>query len=562
MAMRNGLLTVLCALFTLATAGTASAGHYSDIVMSDGPSNYFRMDDPTLPNMKNEVGGELWGTHTGAPLLEVGGGLALESPNLAVGYEPGPDIDRSLFPIDFKLLSYDAFSIEFLVWTPMESPPPGVQQWYDGAGLVDGEVTGVTTDAGTALIGDGKVGFGMGSPDTTIASKTSINDTKFHHVVATHDGEGAMRLYVDGIIEAVKSNGPGAPRTNGEMSIGALQTDVGHLLGIVDEVAFYRHELSAGDVEQHYIATGLVPETPHPSPSTLPLTIAGGGSGSVLGPNNQRCPSSCVWEEALGSRSNFFAYPATGSRFGYFEGNCTQDTQDSCYLIADSPNEPFTAYFFPDRKAIAQGLKGSTPGIANTLEKSFDDCVKPKKKKAKCPTKTKITVADLAKGQAGGAWVSTDPNGGKLIGSDGATLIGSDGATLIGSDGATLIGSDGATLIGSDGATLIGSDGATLISDKGVGRVQLAGISAKKKKKPKTYVLGRYTGRTDGSGTFSATFKLTKEGQKVMKQIAAHNTKLKQEGRKAIPLPTTFVQVIQPADRSGTGGSFTKIEIK
>jgi TolB-like protein len=48
-------------------------------------------------------------------------------------------------------------------------------QWYKGVGLVDGECPGVTNDFGISIISD-KLGFGIGNPDTTITSNSSIND--------------------------------------------------------------------------------------------------------------------------------------------------------------------------------------------------------------------------------------------------------------------------------------------------------------------------------------------------------------------------------------------------
>ena len=44
----------------------------------------------------------------------------------------------------------------------------GGNQWYNGKGLVDGEVGGVTGDFGTALVGN-KIAFGVGNPDTTLS---------------------------------------------------------------------------------------------------------------------------------------------------------------------------------------------------------------------------------------------------------------------------------------------------------------------------------------------------------------------------------------------------------
>lgn len=59
----------------------------------------------------------------------------------------------------------------------------GTGQWWNGEGLVDGEVAGVVDDFGTSLVGS-KAAFGVGNPDTTITSTTAINDGRWHHLAA------------------------------------------------------------------------------------------------------------------------------------------------------------------------------------------------------------------------------------------------------------------------------------------------------------------------------------------------------------------------------------------
>ena len=45
----------------------------------------------------------------------------------------------------------------------------GGNNWFNGAGLVDGEVAGVTNDFGVTLL-NGKIAFGVGNLDTTLQS--------------------------------------------------------------------------------------------------------------------------------------------------------------------------------------------------------------------------------------------------------------------------------------------------------------------------------------------------------------------------------------------------------
>jgi hypothetical protein len=555
----------LCAFFTSAGAETAGAD-YASTVMSDSPSSYFRMDDPSPPTMNNVVPGELDGTHENVPIFEFTGALEGESPNFSVGYREAPNLDRSVFPIDFVHSTYDDFSLEYFVWTAAEPPP--AKQWYDGYGLVDGEVTGVTTDAGTAMIENGRVGFGMGQPDVTISSQKAINDAYWHHVVATSDGAGLMRLYVDGVLEAETAGGPTAPRTNIDIAIGALQTNVGHFPGLIDEVAFYRHALTADDVREHYSASGRQAQIPKAS---IPVSLLGGGSGRVLGPFDQFCPPACTWEVPFGSTFTYFAFPDAGSRFGRFEGNCVSTSTDTCNVFTDFAFEWVDAYFFPDPRSLANGTLGATKGAAKTIDSSLDECVNPPKKKKKKPN-CKSVLISIPNPVPGGAAMMIAVNRAPLLGSDGATYKSPDPVEMLSDGGGGLIGSDGATLIGSDGATLIGSDGATLISDKGVGlvgnagntRVQLAGISKKKPKpKYKTIVLGTLSATLSGAGGgLKAPLKLSGKGRKAISALAKVNAARRAGGKKSIPLPVTLINVVQPADKKGTGGSAISFKIK
>jgi hypothetical protein len=125
-------------------------------------------------------------------------------------------------------------------------------------GLVDGEVGGVTGDFGVALVG-GKIGFGVGNPDTTLPSNKSVNNGIWHQVAVTRDaGSGAMNLYIDGLLDA-STTGPTGVRTNPpSMRIGSIQTGVDFFPGSISDVAMYKQVLSPNQITAFYsAATGL-----------------------------------------------------------------------------------------------------------------------------------------------------------------------------------------------------------------------------------------------------------------------------------------------------------------
>lgn len=83
----------------------------------------------------------------------------------------------------------------------------GNDAWWKGGPLVDAEISGITSDFGMSF-GAGKVLFGIGSPDTTIASPSTYNNGVWHNAVATRlQSTGAMKLYVDTVNVA---NGTGS----------------------------------------------------------------------------------------------------------------------------------------------------------------------------------------------------------------------------------------------------------------------------------------------------------------------------------------------------------------
>ena len=94
----------------------------------------------------------------------------------------------------------DDFSLAF--WIKTAQAGTGSTHWFEGRGLLDGEVGGVTNDFGTSLMAGGKIGFGVGNPDITLISSGSVNNGAWRHIVVTRQAStGAMRIYVDGVLD-------------------------------------------------------------------------------------------------------------------------------------------------------------------------------------------------------------------------------------------------------------------------------------------------------------------------------------------------------------------------
>jgi len=126
--------------------------------------------------------------------------------------------------------------------------------WYNGAGLIDGEVPGYANDFGLAIVG-GSVTFGTGNPDVSIFSPLLYNDSRWHQATATRvKSTGAMALYVDGNFITGSTGTTNSLTANPILRIGSLTTNLntGFFTGSISTIQIYNKALSAAEVQQNY----------------------------------------------------------------------------------------------------------------------------------------------------------------------------------------------------------------------------------------------------------------------------------------------------------------------
>jgi len=143
------------------------------------------------------------------------------------------------------------FTVTF--WVKTVQDPRDGSQWWSGNGLVDAEKCGVLNDWGTALIDNGKVAFGIGNPDTTIKSTSTVNDGVWHFVAVTREQtSGQMKLYIDGMSEASGTANTNVLSGIDYIGIGNnwcnVNSDVGWFDGTIDDVHIYNKALSENEV--------------------------------------------------------------------------------------------------------------------------------------------------------------------------------------------------------------------------------------------------------------------------------------------------------------------------
>jgi hypothetical protein len=127
-------------------------------------------------------------------------------------------------------------------------------QWYNGAGLIDGEVAFIANDFGLSVAA-GKLNFGVGNPDVTIVSTLSYNDNTWHQVTATRvKSTGAITLYADGSFITGSTGGTNSLSSSPTLRIGSIQTSAttGFFSGSISTVQIYNRALSATEIQFNY----------------------------------------------------------------------------------------------------------------------------------------------------------------------------------------------------------------------------------------------------------------------------------------------------------------------
>ncbi|MGE4285028.1 MAG: LamG-like jellyroll fold domain-containing protein [Phycisphaerae bacterium] len=176
--------------------------------------------------------------------------------NPVITYEPTADGNAVSFAltnqtcIDVPRMVQNSFSFEIWVKTTATANTGG---WWDGMGLVDGEMPGWVADFGSSLLGS-KFAFGA-ADGNTLRSSTDINDGQWHYCVGTRDYEtGDIHLYVDGSQEAQVLNAR-AGQTLADptaLRIGKILNGGYYFDGQIDDIKISNFALTDLDVATAY----------------------------------------------------------------------------------------------------------------------------------------------------------------------------------------------------------------------------------------------------------------------------------------------------------------------
>lgn len=249
-------------LLTMLTWGMAKAaliGHYTfDNSSSLGADSSGNGNDATSSNNVTSVSGG------------VSGGAAYFTQN----QQSYLSWDGSANPIA-KVLAGD---FSFSLWLETtETFGSDLDQGYQDAGIVYGDVPGGPYDSIPMALTGTKLGFDTGYPsDNTLHSVSDINTGSYIFLTVTRTfSTGLESVYVNGILEAQTNHSAGIDLSGrNQLALGGNLTDNRYFYGTIDDFQVYNESLDAGQVAFLYNHPG------QPAPVRVQIL-----SPQISGPN-------------------------------------------------------------------------------------------------------------------------------------------------------------------------------------------------------------------------------------------------------------------------------------
>lgn len=254
----------------VATSGTASP--YRQAVLDDRPSVYWRLGESSGSTLRDTTG-FYDATSASGVTRGVAGAIADDSSTAMTfngstsGYASGTAADNAP----------DSFTVE--TWIRTTTNRGGKLVGYGNRS------SGTSTAADRHLYMDnlGRIHFGIQTSTLqTVNGTAALNNGAWHHVVGTYEA-GTMRLYVNGVRVAQRSDIAYERSYWGYWRIGGdrlanwpSRPTSDYLAGTLDEVAIYTYALPESAITKHYVAatTGAVNRAPAASFTAVPSNLS------------------------------------------------------------------------------------------------------------------------------------------------------------------------------------------------------------------------------------------------------------------------------------------------
>jgi hypothetical protein len=128
----------------------------------------------------------------------------------------------------------DNFTIGF--WMNTGSTGLSGAQWYNGSGMVDGDVGGNANDFGVSLNGS-NVSFGTGNSDASIKPADVVNSGAWQYITATRNrAAGTTALYINGTQKAAGTSNTLSLSAPANLNFGRMQNGGNYYTGNLDEI--------------------------------------------------------------------------------------------------------------------------------------------------------------------------------------------------------------------------------------------------------------------------------------------------------------------------------------
>lgn len=231
--------TLASTALLLLAAPAAKAASYNQLILSDNPAAYYRLEETAEAIAADSSGNGLNGTYAGTPLL---GQPGIDTNSISLG------ADGSYVSVGYyaALNPLGPFSVE--AWVRPTSAPSGGDYrcpvgnfggWGNPSGWYIYQTPGGSSTL-TFII-----------QNTPVWISTSYSLFNWYHLVGTYDGTNGA-FYVNGQSMGSASAAGYVPNAVNPFAIGQRADGYGFFDGNIDEVAIYTNALTAAQIQAHY----------------------------------------------------------------------------------------------------------------------------------------------------------------------------------------------------------------------------------------------------------------------------------------------------------------------
>ncbi len=263
-------------------------GAYAKAVLASQPEAYWRLEEMSVPTVRDEVG-----KHDAT--FEDGVAIYLPGVDARLGHQPPELVDSNAFSdgninraahfaggrVRAQVPLGENYSVELWLWNGLPADARAVAGYAfsrgtDGDAKARGEHLGIGGTYRSDLTGK-LILFNGNERDEVLVGRTTLALRAWHHLVLVREGN-QVRVHLDGRPEPeiIGKFTHTVPAGENSVFIGGRNDNQFNFEGKLDEVAVYGRALASDEIVAHYRASKLtppsVPITAVPSTASQPLS--------------------------------------------------------------------------------------------------------------------------------------------------------------------------------------------------------------------------------------------------------------------------------------------------